>query len=1035
MSAPARFLDFAGPRVFTMPSGADFLNALAQGVDAAIDSSGPYSLSDAMILTPTRRAVRALSDALVQFHGGDQAVLLPRIRAIGDVDADEPPFEPGAIALDCPPSISTERRLFDLAMLIRQRLRNSGQNDAIPVALAEAEALARLIDEAHTEGVHNFDLVREMFREKLLNQPEHVKRAAQFLEIVMEYWPVYLQELGLSDPAAHRRFVLKELAQSWRAAPPSHMVIAAGSTGSMPATAELLGVIAHLPNGAVILPGLDMDLPDEDWKTVLESPGHPQHGLARLLNTMKIARAEVLPWPGAQEPGGARLRRRLVNEALLPAEATAGWSDRLLRLANDQKMPAQELVQKGLAGLSLIEADSEEEEAQVLALAIRHTLADPTKTAVLVTPDRALAERVRVALWRWKIKIDDSAGMPLDTTPLGVFLTLIAEAIPTPTEPVILASLLGSVLTSLGHAQAETSALSQMLEARYLRGVRRFANLEGLRYAIQNDEHLSEGNRAKLVTFTEALEAAFAVFSTMQSAPIATWAQAHAQAAEMLAQSDVKDGAAILWRGRAGDGAAAVLRALMQDAEVLGDVDAREYIHIFQNLVHQRPVRPEGEAQPRARILGPLEARMINADLVLLGGLNEGAWPSLPSQDPYLPRELKLELGLPDPERRLGLSAHDFAEHATKPKVLLTRAKRKGADPAIASRWLWRLKTLVRCAVDDDQEAEAALTSPVDYLNYARRLDQVPADAVHPAKPPKPKPPLNKRPHSLYVTKVKTLIRNPYGIYARYILGLKPLEALGGLPGPRERGIAIHDALEQFVGGTIASDDPKALPELANLMVEALRHHGFAEHQIPAEGARLKRAAEWFLHWQRERENDGWKPVMLEGQGEFSVARPGRIFTVKAKADRIDRRGDELAVLDYKTVAFPSPAEVYAGFDPQLPLEAAILEKKGFVKGDKTIQGCASSLGYIKISGGSKPGEFKALEAASKRSIGKAVTAEQFQARALKQLEKLIDWFDNPDHPYLCQPRAKYMDDYSDYDLLARRDEWDSTEEETGDGS
>jgi ATP-dependent helicase/nuclease subunit B len=1023
MAAPKTFLDTQGPRVFTLPSSQSFLDHLAQGIQQAAGEASPYGLSDAMILTPTRRAARGLVDAFAQASGSTGTLLLPRIAAIGDLDADEPPFAPGEIALQSLRALSGEQKWFALTALVQARLRAEGKDNTFIAALAEADALGRLIDEAHTEGVSSFDVAKEEFAQKLEGQAEHVQRAARFLDIVMQYWPAHLQEINACDPAAYRVFSLDALAQKWRDSPPDHMVIAAGSTGSVPATARLLTVIAGLPKGAVILPGLDESLSDEDWKAVEQSPGHPQYGMARLLREMGLKRGQIAPWPGTREGRQARLRRRLVNEALLPAQATAGWSERLERLARDETVTPQKLVKEAMTGLSLIEAQNEEEEALVLALAIRNTLEDPQKTAILVTPDRALAERVRVALWRWNIHIDNSAGIPLDTMPTGVFLSLIAHGAGSPVDPLVLASLLGTNLARMGMDGPGARHHAQALEARFLRGAQRHENYTQLRQGVEQ----AEPENKPLATYAQVLEQAFLCFDTLETAPVAKWAKAHAKAAQHLAQSDEKSGDERLWKGRSGSAAASILRALMEDADALGAISRREYANLYDTLAHQRPIRPQGAAQARARILGPLEARMMSADLVALGGLNEGVWPSLPTQDPFLPRHLRLALKLPDPERRLGLAAHDFAEHASKANVLLTRAKRKGTEPAIASRWLWRLQTLLQCAEPTPNTGTNLLASDLDYLALARSLDRVAPGDIHPARAPAPKPPLTLRPRALYVTRLKTLIRNPYAIYGRFILNLMPLDALGENPSHKERGSAVHDALERFIGGPMAPDHPDALNTLTALMVAALREAGFAEHQIPAERARMKRAAKWVLGWQIEREKEGWTPAMLEGQGTLNITTKGGEFTIKAYADRIDRGGQGFAVLDYKTGAPPGTKEVYAGFDPQLPLEAAILEHAGFTKEEKTIRGKADSLVYVRVSGGSKPGEMIRLGVGRNDKIN--ISAAEFQQRAMDDLHKLINWFDNPQNPYLSQPRAKYTDSYSDYDLLARRPEWAATAE------
>ena len=1039
MKAGSSFLRMRGPRVFTMPSGTAFLPALVSGVLAACDGDSPYALSDAMILAPTRRAARALAEAFVQARGESGATLLPDIRAIGDIDADAPPFAPGALALEAPPPLSSERMLFDLTALVQARLRASGQSDALPVALAEAEALARLISEAETEGVDDFDIAAAAFQERLAAQPEHVQRAARFLHIVIRAWPQHLRELGASGPAAFRTFVNTALAQRWQAQPPGHMVIAAGSTGSIPATARLLDVIARLPRGAVVLPGLDESLSDADWDTVLQSPGHPQHGLARLLARMQISRGDVKRWPGAGESLKARRRRRMINEALLPAPATADWRARLDRLAAAEKVKPVTLVHRALEGLSLVEAGNEDEEALVLALAIRHTLEDPHKSAILVTPDRVLAQRVRAALWRWHIDIDDSAGTPLERTAPGVFLGLLAQLAVQDDDPVLLASLLGSELATAGLAPEAAQACAQKLEAHVLRGVVRH-RVGALDAVIAEGSPETDGLdapwRARLRGFARRLHAALApLLSLPEEAPAAEFARAHALAAEQLAASDAQGGAARLWRGHDGAAGAALLRTLIMDSAHLGPLKAADYAHLFGAMARQRPVRPPAPRQPRARILGPLEARMLSADLVALGGLNETIWPAGAAQDPFLPAHLRTALGLPDPERKLGLAAHDFAEHASKPQVLLTRSKRSGADPAVASRWLWRLKTLVRSAVSTDEEVEAMLAPQTDYLALARQLDHGPARA-RPVDPPRPAPPVDQRPKSLYVTRIRTLVRNPYAIYARFILGLKALDPLGARPGPAQWGSAMHAALEQFFasGGT---PDDDAGDELMRLFSAALRQNGFGEDQMVRACARGRRAVDWLLHWERRRRDEGWRPVLLEGEGALAIPMPGgRAFTLKARADRIDRGPGGFAVLDYKTGSMPTAKEIWAGFDPQLPLEAAILEHSGFARGGKREQGTASSLVYVRLSGGSTPGEARVLEETGRRSIAAPHAAADFQRRAMAQLQSLIAWFNTPQNPYLCQPRAKYTDSYSDYDLLARRPEWAAVpDDEDGGGA
>jgi hypothetical protein len=85
-------------------------------------------------------------------------------------------------------------------------------------------------------------------------------------------------------------------------------------------------------------------------------------------------------------------------------------------------------------------------------------------------------------------------------------------------------------------------------------------------------------------------------------------------------------------------------------------------------------------------------------DLVVLGGMNESTWPRAAGTDPWFSRPMRASLGLEQPERGIGLSAHDFAIQAAGPSVLLSRALKADGAPTIASRWL------------DPGETEAAIT-------------------------------------------------------------------------------------------------------------------------------------------------------------------------------------------------------------------------------------------------------------------------------------------------------------------------------------
>ncbi|MBM3525904.1 MAG: double-strand break repair protein AddB, partial [Alphaproteobacteria bacterium] len=412
--------------LFSIAAGAPFVDLLAQELLREAKDA-PETLADALVLLPTRRAARALREAFLRQTGG-MPLLLPRMEALGDVDDDELLLQSIAGVEDEPPVIGVRERHIVLAEMLRERPELGG-NAALACRLASS--LAGLLDSATLEGA---DLARlaTLVEDDLA---AHWRRSLEVLSVIQERWPAYLEARGLADPARRRIRGLQARAEAWRRAPPATRIVAAGSTGSIPATAALLEVIAGLPRGAVVLPGLDHGLDEASWTAALDDPAHPQHGLARLLARLGDARADVLPWPGSPAP---HVRARLLGEALRPAKTTPGWS----------RLPPP--ARAAFDGLARIEAPTQQEEALAIALVLREAVETPARTAALVTPDRQLARRVAAQLARWDLAVDDSGGTPLLRTAQGAFLRACAAWAADPSDPVVMLSALKHPLASAG---------------------------------------------------------------------------------------------------------------------------------------------------------------------------------------------------------------------------------------------------------------------------------------------------------------------------------------------------------------------------------------------------------------------------------------------------------------------------------------------------------------------------------------------------------------------------------------------------------
>jgi len=969
-----------GPQVYNIPAGAPFLAHLAEGILQRYGSD-PVALARVTVLLPTRRACRNLAEAFLRTSAGE-ALLLPSIRPLGDVDEDELTLQ-GAAAdetLPMPPL----RREFMLARLVMAAAMGAGE---AANALRLSRALAELLDAAATEEV-GLDALPGLVPEELA---AHWQETLKFLEIIRTNWPDILAEQGMMDAAGHRRQRMQAWIDRWQAAPPADPVIAAGSTGTIPATARLLRLVSRLPQGMVVLSGLDEGLDAEAWDALGEEPTHPQHALARLLEKIGLDRGGVQRWPASLAIAPvAAARAKLLREALLPPRQTERWRD----LA-----PADPLA---LDGLQRLESGGPREEALGLALALRETLEVPGRTAALITPDRSLARRVAGELLRFGIRVDDSAGQPLSHAPSAVFLRLLAETVAGNFAALPLLALLKHPFCRLGMPRGILLRWARRLERRALRGAQPGEGVEALVGRVAGDDRLEP--------LLQSLIAALAPLSgCMREADVTLpeIMRAMIGAAEAVARGPDATDDLPLWQGEAGEALHGLVVDILDQGDLLGRFKPATWPRLWDALLEGRVVRPRWGSHPRLSILGLLEARLLQADRIILAGLNEGTWPPQAMEDPWLSRPMRLGLGLPAPEHRLGQTAHDFVQAACATDVVLSRATKVDGTPTVPARWLSRLAA----RMGDDPRWSAALAA--SYGAWAEQLDQSPPQPPHDVRP-RPRPPVAARPRRLSVTQVETLIRDPYAIYARHILGLEKLEKLSQKADARVRGIAVHDALEKFLSlhRTKLPDDATALAELTEFGMAKFAPWMNQPDVAVLWWPRFLRAMRWFLDYEKRRRLEGFRPVILEEKGRLEFTTRGGPFVLSATADRIDRHHDgRLAILDYKTGEPPGEKEVAAGLAPQLPLEAAIAKAGGFPGLDP---GPITHLIYLRLKGGEKPGLEKPV-------AGKDIPdADTLANAALEGLRRWITRFDDVNMPYLSRPRPKFRRYGGDYDHLAR---------------
>ena len=1024
----------ADPRVFNIPTGVAFLPTLADAllsgrlVPGFVPGDDPLALADVTIYLPTRRAARELRSVFVDLLGG-RAAILPTIRPLGEVDEDADIFEGGGgETLEIPPVIEPLERVLLLAPLVQAWKKRLPAHVAslmeedivVPASAADAIWLARdlaaLIDEVETEGA-DWNALSGLVPAELAGWWQVT---LEFLEIVRKSWPQFLAESGLSNPAAHRNATLRAEAARLEASPPAGPVIAAGSTGTIPATAELLSVIARLPLGAVVLPGLDPAIDDESWQAIgridvsPSSFGHPQTALKRLLERLGLGRDEV---PSLGEAGPAlAARASLVSEALRPAETTDSWPR--TRAARETALGAG-----AFEGISLVEAANEREEALAIAVALRLAVEEAGSTAALVTSDRALARRVSAELERFGIRANDSGGTPLATTPPAMLAGFALEAVLSPGDPLTLHSLLGHPLLKLGLPRPLVRRAAETVELVALRGGTGRPDIAGLAadfdrrlealkdsrkpfwYTRLDGQRLAEA-RQMLAALEQAIEPLVAL-RRERTTNVIDATRATVLVLEALAR-DEEGSIAGLYDGEAGAQLAGLLRELLATSSGLTFHPA-EWPQILSAVIAGGSVKPTVGGDGRVFIWGALEARLQSVDTLVLGGLNEGSWPRRAESDRFMSRLMKAGLHLEPPERRIGQAAHDFQMAMGTPQLVLTRSARSGDAPAVASRWLQRL-----LAAAEGPHTVAMKRRGTDLLAWARGLDVLPNQDYVPR--PEPKPPVTARPKEFSVTEIETLRRDPYAVYARRILRLDPLEPLLRDPGAAERGTLFHDIIHEFsveVPDPHVGDAPERLLKIARRLFDA----AILPPDIDAVWwPRFVDMAPRLIEWDRTR------PPGIRGRhAELSASRTevaSTGVTLRGRADRIDVRPAGVAdILDFKTGSSPSKGQAHTLLSPQLALEGALLLHGAFEELGKLIP---SELAYVRLRPNGQVEEESILEYNRQPR-----TADDLSHDAWQRLEKLLEHYNSPSSGYLSRALPFRADDMSGYyDHLARTREW-----------
>ncbi|MEN8236601.1 MAG: double-strand break repair protein AddB [Pseudomonadota bacterium] len=953
--------------VFNIPAWMPFLDTLAEQL-LHDTGSDPAALNQHLILLPHRRACRSLKDVFLKHAKHGKPLMLPQMMALGDLDEDFVAFnKPDFTVLKTVASLERQGLLMSL---IQRHQELTTQEDSHPLHAAQvvqlAQELAGLIDQVAWAGV-SLDELSQLAPE---DYAHHWQVTLDFLKIVAQFWPEILAEKACVDPAKRQRSLLEDYADMWRQHPPDYPVVAAGSTGTIPATAVLLNVVRSLPQGKVILPGLDRDIADAAWTDL--DLCHPQYGLQHLLKRFEMSRAEVQELPileNQQHAQPGQKRAQLLSQALAP----------------DIALTARRDFAGALQGFCYLQCASVQEEALSIAMMVRETLETQAKTVCIITPDRLLVERIKSELLRWHIVADDTAGTSLTATVPGRFLLLLAEFLCQPFSSLALLSVLKQPFLDTRWAP--------LLEQQVIRGRPPFESFSVFLSQVKNLEQ--QELYAWLQNFYTVAQPLLELQKDQRNS-FAKLFKNFLRVADHLTEKKI-------WQGELGQACLEFCKQLIETISVFPDVARQDFPEVLQELLKGQTVRQPHGFHERVHIYGPLEARMLKADRVILASLNEGTWPGHHDTDPWLNRPMREQLGLPLPERRVGLSAHDFAHGFSAPEVVLTRSTKVGGTPTVPARWLLRIKTVLQ-----QQELMHKVDRGEKWTWWQSQLDQ--PTAIKPWAQPAPRPPADVRPKKLSVTKIEIWMRDPYAIYARHILKLRPLDPLEFTFDASIRGTFLHAVLEHYLKSKPDVNSPQAANALFTLAQQMYTQQYGGSLLSSFWGHRLRRVAQWFIGQERKhRQAKAPIETWLEVPGQIQVT---PAFVLTAIADRIDKTSDgALHIIDYKTGMVPSSENVRKGYASQLALETSMAQQGSFTG---VVAAPVGSLSFWQLTGRTPAGAVKALKD----------DPEELAEEALYGLQQLIKTFADPFTPYQSCPRPNRAPKFNDYAHLARVAEW-----------
>ena len=971
------FAKCQGPRIFGLPPGVNFSRSFVDGLKSRLTDYPPEKNTTIKIYVNSNRMLQKIKSEFTSVG----ASILPNLSTLNHLIDD---FEVSLSDIVDPLSLRLE-----LAQIISKFIEIEPSFGSQNSCFDLADSLANLIKEIHEEGL-SLEVLTKL---NLDDYSEYWQRNRKFFILIKEY----LDDRKIVSLEQNQWRLIDGLEKKWVDNPPTHPIMVVGSTGSKGITQKLIKLISTLPQGAVVLPGVDFETPKFVWdalgkskKTEIPLEDHPQYRLKELTSKLNIKLSEIERW--VETKPSIEARNKLVSLAMQPAPITDTWLEEGPKLKN---------IREAISDVTILEAPSDRVEALAISMGIRKALED-NKTCLVITPNRVLARKIVAALKQWDLDADDAAGIPLSISVIGRLFLKVSN-------------LQGNLLNSLNFIELFKHPFVSLQERGiHLKSLRKLELdlLRGSSYFPDNTQILKWSN-----SFSEKKELnKWAIWvcecldkiRTSKLQTVHEHLKVHTETIEHLISGPNSKEATQVWSKPDGRELIVVIDQLQNSSKVSGLIDQPQYSNLIYFLLKKSIVRVSYIGRSDIMIWGTQETRVSDADIVFLAGLNDGVWPPLPTPDPWVNRAMRIKAKLLLPEHLIGLSAHDFQQAIASKEVWLTRSSRDSEAETLPSRWLNRLFNLIEGLSKEQPSLLTSMRARGDFWLELIKSFEKPQNMMEPAKRPSPTPPVSCRPKTLPVTQIENLIRDPYTIYAKYILNLRPIESLYRTPDSALRGQVIHSLMEKFILLTKnqwPNDPLTLLDQLSDKILESYipknstklfwkrKINSFSEHFLSSEEKRRKITT----------------PILVEERGSIEIEDTN--FKLTGIFDRIDQDSEgNLSIFDYKTGVIPSSI-VQKYFDKQLLLLALIIYKGGIKKLKNTN---IKEAYYIDLS--SNPKEYK-----------NSLVSQNLDV-IFADFKLLISEYNNQNRGYLAR-RAVFETRWDgDYDHLSRFGEWDHTQ-------